>query len=314
MSFLAPGWLILLALVAGLAAAYAVAQRRRLRYAVRFTNLDLLDAIAPHRPGWRRHLPALALLGSLLCMVIGLARPVRSEWIPRQEGILVLGVDVSPSMMATDVAPSRFAAMQAAVSRFTRMVPRDIGLGLVSFAGTAQVTVPPTTDHKLVRRALGQLHFRSETALGDAILASLDAIGMIAKRAGGPPAAGVVIMSDGASTTGRPEQEAIQRARAGGVPVSTVVFGTSRGSVVLDGNTLPVPANGRSLERIAAATGGRFFRAASARELVEVYRTIGRSVENVQVRREITRWFVGAAFALALLGGMLSLVWFSRIP
>lgn len=289
MSFLAPGWLILLALVAGLAAAYAVAQRRRLRYAVRFTNLDLLDAIAPHRPGWRRHLPALALLGSLLCMVIGLARPVRSEWIPRQEGILVLGVDVSPSMMATDVAPSRFA-------------------------GTAQVTVPPTTDHKLVRRALGQLHFRSETALGDAILASLDAIGMTAKRAGGPPAAGVVIMSDGASTTGRPEQEAIQRARAGGVPVSTVVFGTSRGSVVLDGNTLPVPADGRSLERIAAATGGRFFRAASARELVEVYRTIGRSVENVQVRREITRWFVGAAFALALLGGMLSLAWFSRIP
>ncbi|HMC04961.1 MAG TPA: VWA domain-containing protein, partial [Actinomycetota bacterium] len=176
MTFAEPARLGLLLVVAGLAVSYIVAQRHRPRYAVRFTNLELLDVVAPDRPGFRRHLPALAVLASTGAMVLALARPAWPVLVTRPSGAVVVAVDVSPSMMATDVRPNRLAAAQEAVAHFADLLPNRIHLGLVSFAGNAIVVVPPTSDHELVRRAIGQLSFRSETALGEAIHASLDAL------------------------------------------------------------------------------------------------------------------------------------------
>lgn len=310
MIFAAPDRLGLLLVAAALAVAYVVAQRRRPRYAVRFTNLDLLDVVAPDRPGLRRHVPALVVLLSVAAMVLALARPARPVLVSRPAGSVVVAVDVSPSMMATDVRPSRLEAASQAVARFADLLPPRIHLGLVSFAGTAIVVVPPTPDHELVRRAVTQLRFRSETGLGEAIHASLDALA----ADDGAGQAGIVVLSDGASTTGRPEDSAAQRARAAHVPVSTIAFGTPVGTVVLGGETLPVPPDGPALQRIAGVTGGRFFEAASAGELTEVYRTIGRSVTTVEELQDLTAWFVGVAFASTLLASMLALAWFARLP
>jgi Ca-activated chloride channel homolog len=212
--------------------------------------------------------------------------------------------------MATDVQPDRLAAAQQAVAHFADLLPNRIRLGLVSFAGTASVVVPPTSDHELVRKALGQLSFRSETALGEAIHASLDALSTSDEG----KADGVVILSDGASTTGRSDAVAAQRARSAGVPVSTIAFGTPGGTVVLGGETLSVPPDKDALRSIAKATGGRFFEAASASELTQVYRTIGRSVVTVEERKDLTAWFLGAAFAFTLLASTLALAWFARLP
>jgi len=308
--FAAPARLGLLVVVAGLAVTYVVAQRRRPRYALRFTNLELLDVVAPDRPGMRRHLPPLLLLVSAAAMVLALARPAHPRLVTRSAGSVVVAVDVSPSMMATDVRPSRLEAARQAVARFADLLPPRIHLGLVSFAGTAIVVVPPTPDHELFRRAVEHLRFRSETAVGEAIHASLDALA----ADDGAGQAGVVVLSDGASTTGRPDADAAQRARQAHVPVSTIAFGTPDGTVVLGGETLRVPPNGPALRAIANATGGRFFEAASAAELTEVYRTIGRSVTTVEQLQDLTAWFVGAAFVSMLLASTLALVWFARLP
>ncbi|MGH9002543.1 MAG: VWA domain-containing protein, partial [Acidimicrobiia bacterium] len=283
---------------------------RRPRYALRFTNLDLLDVVAPDRPGMRRHLPALVVLVSAAAMALALARPARPILVTRPAGSVVVAVDVSPSMMAADVPPSRLVAAGQAVARFADLLPPRIHLGLVGFAGTATVVVPPTPDHDLVRRAVEGLRYRSETALGEAIHASLDALA--ADDSAGP--GGVVVLSDGASTTGRPDDAAARRAREAHVPVSTIAFGTADGTVVLRGESLPVPPDGSVLQAIADATGGRFFEAASAAELTQVYRTIGRSVTTATELQDLTTWFLGAAFASMLLASILALAWFARLP
>ena len=310
MTFAAPGRLGLLAVVVVMTAAYLLAQRRRPRYAVRFTNLDLLDVVAPDRPGLRRHLPAVALLASACALVLALAEPARSVVVSRPAGAVVVAVDVSPSMMATDVRPNRLAAAREAVARFADMLPARIRLGLVSFAGTAVVVVPPTSDHDLVRRALDRLQYRSNTAIAEAIHAALDALATDPA----PGASGVVVLSDGASTTGRPVATAEQRARAAGVPVSTIAFGTTGGTVALGGETLSVPPDGATLRAVAGATGGRFFEAASAAELSDVYRTIGRSVSTTTELKDVTAWFTGAALFALLLASALALAWFARFP
>ena len=310
MTFAAPARLGLLIVVAGLALTYLAAQRRRPRYAVRFTNLDLLDVVAPDQPGLRRHLPPIALLASAGAMVLALAHPVRPVLVSRATGAVMVAVDVSPSMMATDVPPTRLAAARQAVARLADLLPDQIELGLVSFAGTAVVAVPPTSDHELVRRALEQLQFRSQTALGEAIHASLDALGAEREAA----ESGVVVLSDGATTTGRPDDAAAQRARLSGVPVSTIAFGTPSGTVILGSETLPVPPDGPTLRAIADATGGRFFEAASGAELAEVYRTIGRSVTTTEALQDLTTWFVAAALIALLLASALALAWFARLP
>ena len=315
MTFLAGSRLVLLLAVAGLVVAYVVVQRRRPEYAVRFTNLDLLASVAPRRPGWRRHLPAAALALALGLLVTAFARPARSVKVPRERATVMMAIDVSLSMQATDVYPTRIDAAIQAASTFVDLLPPRLNLGLVTFAGTAQVMVSPTTDHELVKRSLQALELSERTAIGEAVLASLSAIETVPEEPGQPPAPGrVVLMSDGATTQGRPNEMAAVAAKEAGVPVSTIAFGTDSGVVWVEGAAIPVPVDRQALAELARSTGGRPFEAATESELERVYADIGSSVGFRSEKREISTWFVGFGLALALAAAAGSLVWTSRLP
>lgn len=315
MKFLAGSWLWLLVVVAAGVVAYVVVQGQRRRYALRFTNLALLDRVAPRRPGWRRHLPAAALLLALTTLVIAVARPTRSVQVPRDRATIMVAVDVSLSMAATDVTPTRIAAAKSAAESFVDLIPARLNLGVVSFSGTAQVLVPPTTDRTLIKSAIASLQLGQRTAIGEAIFASLGAIQTVPGTAGQPPPpARVVLLSDGSTTSGRSNDEAAKAASDAKVPVFTIAFGTDQGTVDVDGRSVAVPVDKEALKAIAQATGGGAFEASSASQLRAVYNGIGRSIGYRSERREITSWFVGLGLAFALGAAAMSLVWFARLP
>jgi Ca-activated chloride channel family protein len=320
LTFLATQRLWLFVLVIAMAVAYVVLQTRRRTYAVRFTNLDLLQSVAPRSPGWRRHIPALFLLAALSLLIVSLARPAREERVPRERATVIMAIDTSLSMMAEDVAPDRLTAAQAAAKTFLDILPPKINVGLVSFNGTGTILVPPTTDRAQVRRAIDGLELDERTAIGEAIFTSLQAI----RQA--PPAEGdeeneevparIVLMSDGKTTVGRPDSVGAQAAKDAGVPVNTIAFGTENGVIILPEEPAPVPVDvdHEALEAIADQTEGKAFRAATEGELREVYRNIGSSIGYEIEFQEVGRWFVGTGFIVLLLGSCLSLVWFSRLP
>ena len=316
MTFLAPGRLLFLVPVYVVALAYLFLQlRRRPRYEVRFTNLALLGVVAPRRPGWRRHVPAALMLLAVASTAVAFARPARDQLVPRERATVVLALDVSISMAADDVPPTRLDSARAAAASFAQDLPAEINLGLVTFAGTAHVVVPPTIDRVPVRRALATLRLREATAIGDAVLASLAALETVPRGRGDePPPAHVVLMSDGEITAGVPVEVAAGAAMEAAVPVSTISFGTAAGVIEYEGQLFDVPVNGTSLRILADATGGRFFEAATSAELQAVYGDIGSAVGYEAEHREITAWFVGVALLLGLLAATASLLWFSRIP
>jgi Ca-activated chloride channel family protein len=336
MTLLAPERLLLLIVPIALVIGYLALQRRRTKYALRFSATELLDTVAPDRPGWRRHVPALAYLAAVLLLVVGAARPALAMDVS-QKPTIMLAIDVSYSMNATDVTPSRLKAAQAAADRFLDIVPAGTRIGLVAFSGSAQVVTPPTSDHSLLRSAIDQLRLGPGTAIGEAIYASLSQLPKVAPgpraaaspipAAGSPagdpsspgggaaPAAGsIVLLSDGMTTVGRPDAAAAAQAKADGVTVSTIAFGTPNGTVTVQGQTIPVPVDSAALKAIADTTGGRFFTAASAEELQAAYAAIGSAVGTSHEDREITDWMVGGALTAAVLAGVGSLLWFSRLP
>jgi Ca-activated chloride channel homolog len=314
-SFLAPGRLWLFVALAGLVAAYVVMQARRKRYAIRFTNLALLDVVAPTRPGWRRHVPAVAFLLSLAALLTAFARPARPVQVPRERATIVMAVDVSLSMEATDVEPDRITAAREAASSFVDLVPDRLNLGLVAFSGTAQVLVSPTTDHELVKRSLRTMQLGPRTAIGEAVFAALGSIATMPTSPGQDSApARIVLMSDGETTVGRSNEQAARAAAEAQVPVSNIAFGTDAGFVVVEGRNIPVPVNRDALSRLAEATSGSSFEAGTARELRRVYSDIGSSIGYRTEKREVTTWFVGLALLFAMAAAAGSLVWFSRLP
>ena len=229
LSFLAPSrlWLLLLPIL--LLAAYVVSQLRRRGYVVKFTNLDLLDSVAPKRPRWRRHLPAFALLLGLIALSLSLAKPAMAKDVSNHEAVVVLAVDTSLSMQATDVAPSRLAAAQQAAQAFLENVPKGVRVGLVSFNSGAQLLVPPTDQTAVVSRAIDNLQLGEGTAIGEAVFTSLDAIAEALQVDGkdSPKATlepdekkpGVILlMSDGETTVGRSNDEAAAAASTQGAP------------------------------------------------------------------------------------------------
>lgn len=318
MTFLAARWLLALGAVAALAAVYVALQFRRRDYAVRFTNLDLLDTVAPRRPGWRRHLPAAALVLSLVSLVVALARPARATDVPRERASIVVAIDTSLSMMAEDVAPNRLDAAKVAANSFVDLLPDRINVGLVSFNRSATVLVSPTTDHEAVKRAITALQLDQGTAIGEAIYAGIDAIESVPPGLdSGEAAPGrIVLMSDGETTAGRPDDLAATAARERDIPVSTIAFGTADGSIVVPGEDrrISVPVNEDALRRIADDTAGSFFTAATTEELTAVYADIGSSVGYETAQREIGGWFVGGGVVALFVAAGLSLLWFSRLP
>jgi Ca-activated chloride channel homolog len=320
MTFLSAGRLWLLAGVAALVVLYVVLQVRRSRYAVRFTNLPLLEKVAPTRPGWRRHLPATLFVLMMALLVVGFAQPAAAVQVPRERATVIIAVDVSPSMGAEDVPPDRLAAAREAAHDFVDLLPPEFNVGLVAFAGNAQVVVAPVTDRGALRAgidrlAVGTTVARPGTAIGDAITASLQAVRTVdAEAAEEPPPARAVVLSDGANTAGVEPSSAADEAAAAEVPVDTISIGTPDGAIDQDGARQAVPVNGETLREVADRTGGSYHEAATATELREVYADIGGSVGFRTEQQDVSYRFIGIGLLFGLATAGTSLLWFSRLP
>jgi Ca-activated chloride channel family protein len=324
LAFLAPARLVLLALPIVLAVAYLVVQARRRRYALRFTTLDLLDEVAPDRPGWRRHLPAVVLLAGTVAATLAVARPAVARELSEPQRIVVLAVDTSLSMQATDVDPSRLDAAKAAVGDFLDTVPDGVAVGVVAFDSEARQLIQPTTNLEAVRRVVDRADLGEGTAIGEAVFLALDAIETASTQLGrdeiepsdSSPAGTIVLLSDGETTHGRPNDEAAAEAEARGIAVNTVAFGTDDGTIEdpLTGAQVPVPVNEAALDDLARATGGQSLQAETADELTNVYQDLGRNLQVDVQRREVTDWFAGASLLLLVLAASGSLFWFGRLP
>jgi Ca-activated chloride channel family protein len=321
MTFLSAWRLLFLVAPAALLVAYLVAQRARPKIVARFTSVDMLASVAPRRPGWQRHLSAGILLGALVLLVVGFAQPARALRTPKQRATVMLTLDISGSMVANDVSPSRLAAAQQAARGFVNALPTGVQLGLVSFASTANVLVAPTSDRTTVLSAIGSLQAGGGTATGDAVYLALNSINAVPAGADGKKApAAIVLMSDGTPTIGRVDQSPAQTvtgataaAKQAGVRINTIAFGTDGGQVVIGGRTLSVPADPAAMAQIASDSGGRTFTAQTAGQLKSVYGQIGRVVGYDVHQHEITAWFTGLALALATLAAICGLIWTHRI-
>ncbi|WBB82001.1 VWA domain-containing protein [Micromonospora sp. WMMD882] len=319
MTWQSPFRLWLLLGVLALVVAYALAQRRPSRHAVRFTNLRLLDRVAPRRPTWRRHLPAGLFLAMLALLVVGFARPTAEVRVPRERATVMVAVDVSTSMLATDVDPDRLTAAKQAARRFVDGLPEEFNVGLVAFAGSAAVLVPPGTDREALHDGIDRLAEGvtgvQGTAIGEAINTSLGAVRALDDQAATePPPARVILLSDGANTSGRDPIEAAGDAVSAKVPVHTISFGTPAGFVDRGGRPIQVPVDGQTLRAVAEETGGGFHEATSSEELRAVYEDIGTSVGYRNVRQDVSARFIGLGLVFALGAAAGSLRWFSRLP
>lgn len=315
MRFLSPEWFWLLVPVAALLAIYVWVQFQRSRYAVRFSNLQLLRSVAPRSPRWRRHLAATLILLSLGSGVVAMARPANMVPVPRDVATVVICIDVSLSMQAKDVAPTRLKAAQAAATQFVNDMPARFNVGLISFAGSANLVVPPTTNHDQVVAGINQLQLAESTAIGEAIFTSLDAIKLVKGGSGGkPPPAAIVLLSDGKTNSGRSNDEAANAAKQAGVPVNTIAFGTDTGTVTINGDTEPVPVDREDLHRIAQQTGGRAYDAWTAEQTKQIYQNLAQQIGWTTEAREITMWFVGICLLLLFVASAASLFWQQRIP
>lgn len=317
MDFLSPNYLWLLVAVAALAGFYLLVQLRRKRYVARFTNVELLGSLAPRRPGWRRHLTFALLLIGLAVLSVGVARPSAAVKVPRDNATVVLAIDVSLSMEATDVLPSRIAAAKSAGERFVALLPKRINLGMVSFGGQANLLVPPTLNRPSVRRAIAGLQLQQSTAIGEAIFTSLQAIQVFTKSTTAtgekPPPARIVLLSDGTNTVGRRVETAVAAAQKAHVQVSTIAFGTQNGTVTIDGQTQRVPADDQTLQAIADSTGGSFHTATSEQELASVYKDIGSQIGYTTKHKDVS-WrfmFSGLLFLFAAAGA--AMTWAGRL-
>lgn len=309
------GWLWLLVLVAALAALYVALQARRGQYAVRFTNLELLDKVAPNQPRWRRHVPAACFVVALVPLVMAVAGPWHYKRVPRNRASIMLAIDTSLSMKADDVSPNRIRAAKKAAEKFLGVVPKDINVGLVGFHGNAELRVEPTTNRSRVRRSIAALKLGEATAIGSAIEASLDGLQSVPKpKAGQRPPAYIVLLSDGTTTTGTANSVAARDARRRRVPVETIAFGTQGATIEIQGQVADVSVNRAALERIAQQTGGKAFTAESASEIRSVYQQIGTSLGYNKRPKDLTPWFIAAGLVLLMAAAGLSLVWFSRLP
>lgn len=313
--FLQPWWLLAVLPVLAVAGWYGWRQWRRKAHAMRFTNVDLLRVLAPKGLGWRRHVSAVALLLSMLALAAAMARPSIDSKVPLERATIVLAIDISLSMQATDVPPNRLAAAQDAAVRFTRQLPDSYNLGLVSFAKSANVLVAPTKDRAALAQAIAGLQLAEATATGEAVFTALDAIRAVpADGAEGAPPARILLLSDGYRTYGRSVEEAAAAAAEANVPVFTIAFGTDEGVVDIGGQVQRVPVDRLSLNGLAEATNGSFYEAASAAELREVYEDIGSSIGHRTAPREVTHWYTGLGLLLALAAAGSSLLWTSRMP
>ena len=319
MSFDWPLVLTALAALPILVAVYLDRDKRRVASQARFGNPDLLPNVVDRAPGRLRYLPPLVLLVALVFMIVGVARPHATVSVPREEATIVLAMDVSRSMKATDVEPTRLDAARVAAKTFLDEVPEKFRVGVVSFATRAVVGVPPTEDRALVATALDSLSAGEGTAIGDAVALSLR-VGQPQEAGAVVPPRAIVLISDGARDGGQVEPaEAAQQAKRRGVPVYSVLVGTPDGVVEeqLTGGfrrIIRVPPSPETLEQVATTSGGEFFAAPDADALSRVYEELGSRLGTREQDREITDVFAALAAGLLLIAATISAFLFQRVP
>ena len=314
MSFESPWYLLALLVVPLALFAYVVAQRRSLRYATRFTNLDVLASVMTGTSAVRRHLPAALLLLAATALIVGLARPHRSVAVPREQATVMLVTDVSASMDAVDVKPSRLAAAKASASSFASRVAKEIKLGLVTFDESASLVAPPSRDHDAVKDGIDAIVSGPGTATGDGLATALEAIRRDGAGGRGRPPAAIVLLSDGKTTYGRDPVEVAREAKRRGIPINTVALGTDEGVVQIGINTLSVPPDRETMKEIARVSGGRYSDAPDEDQLRSIYRRLGSRLASETEQQEVTAAFAGGGLLLLLAGGLLSLRWSGRLP
>ena len=341
MSFGHPYLLLTLLVVPAAIFAYVLVQRRRMRYALRFTNMDVLAQVAGGR-SWRRYVAPVLFLSALGTLLFGLARPHATTLVTKERATVILVVDTSGSMQATDVPPTRLEAAKSAVRLFLRRAPKRMQIGLIAFAGEPQVATPPTTDRALLAEAVNTIGLLTDfggTAIGDAIAAAVEIAPQFPPPSGAQPIAfrtaaspqrgtgavvSILFLSDGSQTRGylTPLQGA-SRAKRAGIPVFTVALGTPDGVLTPDsgifppdmgGRSIPVPPDPATLKAIADTTGGPFFEARTVKALDAAYAKLGSHLGRERGRSEVTYLFLAGAAALLLGAGLLSALWAPRLP
>lgn len=312
LSFGHPGRLWLLLAVVALAVAYVLLQRRRRTDAVPLPGLELL-AMALPKLGWRRHVPAAAMLIAMVAATTAFATPTATVKVPRERATIVVALDVSLSMAAQDVDPDRITAAKEAAANFVEGLPDRFNVGLVAFSGTASIAVPPTQDHETVSRTISTLELGNGTAIGDAVATSVEALAAVpGSESGENVPARIVLLSDGANTSGSPVSVGVELATAAGVPVSTIAYGTPDGTVRVPDGFLRVPVDAPALAELAQQTGGQAYEAESGDELQGVYEDIGSQVGSIEQRRPVAAGATGLALLAAVVAGAAALAWSPR--
>ena len=302
-------YFLFLLVVLGLAGLYIAVQLSRHKRMLRFANMELLESVAPNRPSRWRHLAAILLVCSLLLLTVGMAGPTHDVRIPRNRAVVMLVIDVSPSMRATDVSPTRLAAAEEAGKQFAGELTPGINLGLIEFGGSAIVLVSPTTNREATSAAIDKLQTIERTAIGESIFTALQAIATVGAVIGGgdtPPPARIVLLSDGKEnlpTNPDAPKGAFTAARTAkdqGVPISTISFGTPSGYIDYNNERVSVPVADETLKKVAELSGGKLYNAANADQLKEVYATLQGQFGYEAIRGDAsTGWFRLGAIVLA---------------
>jgi len=323
-NFAHPWFFLFLLFVAGLVALYVITQRARQKRILRFANMELLESVAPQRPNRWRHLSAMLLIGSMVLLTIAMAGPQNDVRIPRNRAVVMLAIDVSQSMRATDIEPSRLAAAQVAAKQFADQLTPGINLGLIAYAGTATVLVSPTTNREATKIAIDKLQLADRTATGEAIFTALQAIATVGAVIGGgedgPPPARIVLMSDGKETVpSNPDNPkgaftAARTAKDQGVPISTVTFGTPYGYVEINDQRQPVPVDDETLEKIAELSDGNAYSASTLEQLKEVFTSLQDQIGYETIKGDASVGWLRLGALLLALSALAALLLNRRLP
>ncbi len=343
MTFLWPTFLWSLLLLPLLVLLYLWLLRRRRRSTVRLASLGVARAALGKGPGWRRHVPPLLMLLAIGTLLVAMARPLAVITLPMAQRTIILAMDVSGSMRAADVLPSRIVAAQEAAKSFVNSLPREVRVGVVAFAGTAAVVQAPTTSREDIIAAIDRFQLQRATATGSGIILSLATIfpdaGIEISQATGqrnmpgpldekkdkkeeftpvPPgsytSAAIIMLTDGARTTGPDPLEAAKMAADRGVKVYTVGIGTVAGETIgFEGWSMRVRLDEAALKQVALLTQAEYFYAGTAQDLLKVYQSLSAKLVVERKETEITAFFAAAGALLALLGAGLSVWWFGRV-
>ena len=323
-NFAHPWFFLFLLFVAGLIALYVITVRARQKRVLRFANMELLESVAPQRPNRWRHLSAILLIGSMVLLTIAMAGTQNDVRIPRNRAVVMLAIDVSQSMRATDIEPSRLAAAQVAAKQFADQLTPGINLGLIAYAGTATVLVSPTTNREATKIAIDKLQLADRTATGEAIFTALQAIATVGAVIGGgedgPPPARIVLMSDGKETVPSNQDNpkgaftAARTAKDQGVPISTVTFGTPYGYVDINDQRQPVPVDDETLKKIAELSDGNAYSASTLEQLKEVFTSLQDQIGYETIKGDASVGWLRLGALLLALSALAALLFNRRLP